>query len=103
MRESTIKNYIIINENGKKYLYGEVFNDTRFPNGHIILTTEIVEEDKDNNVMFTENKTKYVLEQELTEKEFIEYVKKKYSEKITDENELKEYLSFILRPLKRNL
>lgn len=91
MRQSKLKDYIIINQNEDKCLYGRVYGDVRFPNGHLVLTTKIVEYRKDENIAITENNTEYLLENELTKEEFIKQVKERYEDS--------RYVDFILMPL----
>lgn len=91
MRNSILKKYIILNSNEKQYLYGKVYNDNRFPNGHLILTTKIIELNKEENFVITENKTKYKLEEKLSKEEFIQMIKEDYVDPV--------YIKFILTPL----
>ncbi len=91
MRKSRLKNYIIIDKDDNQYLYGRVYGDFRFPNGHMVLTTKIVELNEDETIAITENQTEYKLENKLTYDEFIQRVKEEYVDS--------KYVSFILSPL----
>lgn len=91
MRKSRLKNYIIINKGSNRYLYGRVYGDFRFPNGHMILTTKIMDLNEDETIAITENQTEYRLENKLTHDEFIRKVKEEYADT--------KYISFILSPL----
>lgn len=91
MRKSRLKNYIIVNKGSNQYLYGRVYGDFRFPNGHMILTTKIVDLNEDETIAITENKTEYRLENKLTQDEFIQKVKEEYVDS--------KYISYILSPL----
>ena len=91
MRKSTLKKYIILNSNEKQYLYGRVYNDSRFPSGHLILTTKVIEFNENNNLAITENKNEYKLEEELSKEEFIKMIKEDYVDPV--------YVNFLLKPL----
>lgn len=95
MRKSKLKDYIYVNMEGERRLYGRVYGDVRFPNGHLVLTTNVVEvkkdEEKNKDIAITENQTEYLLENEITKEEFIEKVKAKYEDE--------KYIEFILKPL----
>ena len=91
MRESKLKNYIILTKGDQSYLYGKVYNDVRFPNGHLILTTQIIEMPKEKNYAITENQTYYKLENELTREEFIANIQNSHRDK--------NYTKFLLSPL----
>lgn len=92
MRQSKLKNFIILKKDNSEYLYGKIYNDSRFPNGHLILTTKIQEIAVDNSYAITENKTYYKLENQLTQEEFINLIKSENTDKI--------YANFLLKPLK---
>lgn len=92
MRNSTLKKYIILTSNDNKYLYGRVYNDKRFPNGHLILTTKIININEDETIAITENNTEYTLDKKLTKEEFIEMIKQDYVDQ--------SYVDFLLAPLK---
>ena len=92
MRQSTLKKYLILNSKDNQYLYGRVYNDKRFPNGHLILTTRIIELNKDETMAITENKTENVLEDKLTKEDFIKMIKQDYIDQ--------SYVNFLLSPLK---
>ena len=92
MRNSTLKKYIILTSNDNKYLYVRVYNDKRFPNGHLILTTKIININEDETIAITENNTEYILDKKLTKEEFIEMIKQDYVDQ--------SYVNFLLAPLK---
>lgn len=91
MRKSKLKQYIILESNNKKYLYGRIYDDKRFPNGHLVLTSKLEKLEKDNNIATTINGTEYLLENELTKEEFASMIKNNY----VDE----DYINFLLSPL----
>lgn len=91
MRKSSLRNYIIVEKGSNRYLYGRVYGDIRFPNGHMVLTTKITELNEDENMAVTENKTQYKLENKLTIEEFIKRVKEEYEDP--------KHQSFILSPI----
>lgn len=86
----TLKNYVLLEKNGNQYLYGRVYGDKRFPNGHLVLTSNI--EEIDDNSGKTLNTT-YKLENKLSKKEMISSIKKSYSVLP------KESIDFYLAPL----
>lgn len=91
MRKSKLKQFIILENNSKQYLYGRIYDDKRFPNGHLVLTTKIDKLDESHNLAITESGTEYLLEAELTKEEFINMIENDYVDK--------EYIHFLLSPL----
>lgn len=91
MRKSSLRNYIIVEKGSNRYLYGKVYGDIRFPNGHMILTTKIMELNEEETIAITENKTEYRLENKLSIDEFVKRVKEEYVDS--------KHQSFILSPL----
>ena len=91
MRKARLKQYIILESNHKQYLYGKIYDDKRFPNGHLVLTTKIDKMDEKHTIAITENGTEYILEEEMTHEKFIQLIKNSY----VDE----DYIRFLLSPL----
>lgn len=91
MRQSRLKNYVIIYKGNDRFLYGRIYGDFRFPNGHMVLTTKVIDLNEDETIAITENQTEYKLENRLTYEEFVRRVKEEYVDT--------KYISFILSPL----
>jgi hypothetical protein len=58
---------VVVGFFGKRCLFGEVYEDTRFPDGHHVLTSELVEIDSLETQAQTKSGTKYLLGKKLGE------------------------------------
>ncbi len=81
---------IVKNFSGEKCLFGEIYNDERFEDGHHILTTKIVK--LDNMVCTTESGTVYHIRNLLEKEELEKLIDRTY----TDE----EYVKYLKRFIK---
>lgn len=70
--ENLVTNAVIVKHNNKEYLFGEVVQDDRYPQGHHILSTEIISKDfdDDNYKITTKSGTKYQINKLFKIEEF---------------------------------
>ena len=59
-RHAILKNYLILKDDYNKFLCGEVYADSRFEDGHRLLTSYIIKE-IDFNCVLTDSGTEYIL------------------------------------------
>ena len=69
-----LKRCLILKKDGITRLFGDVFNDPRFPDGHWILTSAITKHE--DNVYITETPTRYEVERLITMKEMCDILRK---------------------------
>ena len=67
-----LKNYIVLNKKGIRYLFGEIYEDSRFEDGHLILTSKLVDINED--FAMTASMSKYQLGNELDLKAFCDHL-----------------------------
>lgn len=66
---------------GKMCLFGQVVSDERFPEGHHIITSDIVDFDMASNVVITQTGSEYRIQNTFKSREgFLAYLKETYSE-----------------------
>lgn len=65
-----IKRCLVLRRDGLTRLFGDVYNDPRFPDGHWILTSAVTEHT--DNVYVTETPTRYEVERKISIKEMCE-------------------------------
>ncbi len=87
MKNIVTNAYIFTDKKGLKRLFAEVLESAKYPTGHHIVTSDIVEEDLQNGVIKTYTGSVYYVQKFLDSESFKSYVLDKY-----DKNSANYYL-----------